>query len=204
MYKADAAFLKLQISRENLVRWLDSPAPPASKWQDWRSIGGEWSFKDGERPIADISETELQENVAKCDQRLSQRTNREVLRDVLKSADAPFLKRATYDAKTSEFVAGTVAYSANLLDAIVFLTLARGATDHLGPDNHGIAVIHNYIWGDNSEKITRAAMRLGPGARSEFMAEAEKASAAGAFQGLAMDMLNKRQPAAVDELESLR
>jgi len=202
MFKADAAFLKLQISRENLVRWLDSPAPLASTWQDWRKIGDQWNFKDG-RPIADTSETELRETIAQCDQRLGQRANRQVLRDVLKSAETPFLKHVTYDAKTSEFVAGALTYSDNFLDAVVFLTLARGVTDHLGPDGYGIAVIHNYVWGDKDEKITRAAMRLGPGARSEFMAAAEKASAGGAFQELATEMLNKRQPA-VDELESLR
>jgi len=203
MFKADAAFLKLQISRESLVRWLDSPASPASNWKDWRNIGDQWFSKDG-RPIADLSDTELQEYIAQCDQRLSQRTNRQVLRDVLKSAETPFLKHATYDAKTSEFVAGALTYSDNFLDAVVFLTLARGVADYLGPDGYGIAVIHNYIWGDKSNKITRAAMRLGPGARAEFMTAAEKASAGGAFQALAMEMANKHPSASVDELESLR
>jgi hypothetical protein len=204
MFKADAAFLKLQISRENLVRWLDSPAPLASNWQDWRNMSDQWPFKDGLRSTADMSEAELQENIAQCDPRLSQRTNRQVLHDILKSAEAPFLKHATYDAKTSEFIAGALTYSENLPDAIVFLTLARGAAKYLGPDGYGIAVIHNYIWGDKGNKITRAAIRLGPGARSEFMTAAEKASAGGAFQALAMDMLNKNQSASVDELESLR
>jgi hypothetical protein len=203
MFKADAAFLKLQISRENLVRWLDSPAPPASKWQDWRNIGDQWHSKDG-RPIADLSDTELQEYIAQCDQRLNQRTNRHVLLDVLKSAETPFLKHAIYAAKTSEFVAGALTYAENFLDAIVFLTLARGAANYLGPDGYGIAVIHNYVWGDKTNKITRAAMRLGPGARAEFMTTAEKASAGGAFQALAMEMLNKHQSASVDELEGLR
>ena len=36
------------------------------------------------------------------------------------------------------------------------------------------------------------------------MGAAEKASAGGAFQVLATDMLNKNQSASVDELESLR
>ena len=200
--RPDAAFLKLQISRESLVRWLDSPAPPTSNWRDWRDIGYQWNFKGGQHPIANVSETELQENIAKCDQRLSQLTNRQVLRNVLDSADAPFLKHAAYDATTREFVAGSITYSEDLLDFLVFLTVARGATAFLGPDGYGIAVIHNYIWGDKSMKSTRAALRLGPEVRSEFMKETEKASAGGAFQSLVDERLKKRPP--VDELESLR
>jgi len=205
MTEPDAAFLKLQISRESLIRWLDSPVPPASNWRDWRDIGEQWNFKGGPRPIAHISEAELQETIAQCDKRLVQRTNRQVLcGDVLESAEAPYLKHAAYDAKTREFVAGSFTYSENLDDFIVFLTLARGAANYLGPDGYGIAVIHNYVWGDESERITQAAIRLGPGARSEFMVKAEMASAGGAFQPLADATLDEHPPAPIDELESLR
>jgi hypothetical protein len=211
MSEPDAAFLKLQISRESLIRWLDSPVPPASNWRDWcdwrrdytaalnrlvelrttnrRDIGEQWRFEDGPPPIADISDAKLQENIAQCDERLVQRTNRQVLRDVLERAEAPFLKHAAYDEKTREFVAGSLTYSENLLDFIVFLTLARGATDYLEPGGCGVAVIHQYLWGDENDRITQAAMRLGPAGKSEFMVKAEKKSAPGAFQPLADGML---------------
>ena len=51
MSEPDGAFLKLRIARPDLVRWLDSPPAPASRWLDWRSIGGQWYFADGPEEI---------------------------------------------------------------------------------------------------------------------------------------------------------
>jgi hypothetical protein len=65
-------------------------------------------------------------------------------------------------------------------------------------------VIHNYIWGDAHD--TLAALRLGPGARSEFMAAADLRSAAGAFQPIADEVLNAKpfRPPAHIELDTLK
>ena len=38
MSEPDGAFLKLRIARPDLVRWLDSPTAPASRWLDWRAL----------------------------------------------------------------------------------------------------------------------------------------------------------------------
>lgn len=204
MSEPDGAFLKLRIARPDLVRWLDSPPALASRWLDWRSIGSQWYFAGGPRDIHSVSVVQLLQTIAECDVTLGRAaTNRQALSSILDAAEAPEFRQAAYDPGTQDFVAGTLTYSENLNDFIVFLAIARGAAAFLAPDGHGIAVIHNYLWGGEDEQITQAALRLGPGNQSGFMDEAEGRSAGGAFQALAEQMLAGGRPTA-DELDGLR
>lgn len=205
MSEPDAAFLKLKIDRADLVAWLEDRPPMASSWADWRSIGGEYYFNAGRGDIADISDAQLGKTLAECDaQLLLYPSNRAALRELLASDDEPFLTRIAYDPQRREFVAGSLSYSENLGDYIVFLTVARGAASRLRADGFGVVVIHNYIWGD--EKATQTALRLGPGEKSEFMAASELASAAGAFQPIADEVLTAKTfpPPTHNELETLK
>jgi hypothetical protein len=207
MSEPDAVFLKLEIERANLVAWLEDRPPLASNWRDWRGVGGEYQFDGGRGDIADVPEFELNRHLADCDAELRRyATNREALTKLFDPSEDPFLIRVAYSAERREFVAGSLAYSENLYDFIVFLTVARGAAARLAPDSHGLAVIHDYIWGGEDGKATRAALRLGPGARSEFMAAGDLASAAGAFQGVADEVLHAKPfpPPTHNELETLR
>ena len=214
MSEPDAVFLKLKIARPDLLRWLDAPVPRASQWSDWREIGGSWYFKGGPRDINDISDEEMLAQIAACDRTLSgMGSNRAALRQIIDGAEAPFLKRASYDAQSHEFVAGNLTYSENLLDFIEFLAVARGAASFLGSEGSGVVLIRNFIWGDPNSEPARAAMRLGPGTTSSFMAEHERESAVGAFQEIADAMLQIAQtmgedgsnaPAPIDELDALR
>lgn len=203
MSEPDAAFLKLQISRASLVKWLDSPAPSASTWSDWRSIGGQW-YLGGVQEIERASEAEIRKIIVDCDARLARHSNRTALREILKSAEAPQLARSAYDDKAQEYVAGSLTYSENLVDFIVFLAVARGAAAFLQEDGYGIAVIHNYIWGDEDARITQAALRLGPGTTSAFLSETDRKSAAGAFQSIADEMLANEPPPPSDDLDLLK
>lgn len=204
MSEPDGAFLKLRIARPDLVRWLDAPPARASGWVDWRDIGGQWYFDAGPEELRGISMMRLLRTMAECDAILARSaTNRQALRGILNAAETPEIRHAAYDPGTQDFVAGTLTYSENLNDFIAFLALARGAAAFLAPDGHGIAVIHNYLWGDEDEQITQAALRLGPGNASGFMDEAEGRSAGGAFQALADQMLDQTRPP-MDELDSLR
>ena len=207
MSEPDAAFLKLEIERAALVAWLDDRPPPASNWRDWRGIGGEYQFDGGRGDIADLSGLEWNRHLADCDAELrGYATNREALTKLFDPSENPFLIRVAYNEERREFVAGSLAYSENLYDFIVFLTVARGSAARLGADGHGLAVIHNYIWGGPDERTTRVALRLGPGPRSEFMAAGELASPGGAFQGIADEIMNAKPfpPPAHIELDTLR
>jgi hypothetical protein len=201
----DGAFLKLQIDRADLVAWLTDPPPSASAWRDWRSIGGEYYFgEDEHRPLAEFTDAEMGEILAQCDKQLiGYPSNRDALRDRLVSTDEPFLTRIAYDPDRREFIAGVLAYSDNLYDLIVFLAVARGAARRLKPDGHGAVVVHNYIFIDAKETTT--ALRLGPGDRSDFMAPADFASAAGVFQPIADEVLKGEPfPPARNELGTLK
>jgi hypothetical protein len=206
MSEPDAAFFKLRIERPQLIRWLDAPVPPASKWSDWRNIGGQYYFGDV-RDIKDIPDQKMADQILECDRELRPyATNRDAVRAILETAaGAPYLKRAVYHADTQDFVAGSLIYAENLDNCMVFYAVVRGAEAFLGADGYGIAVIHNYIWGAANERRTRSALRLGPGARSEFMKETERASAGGAFQGIANEMLSPaHRPPVIDELDALK
>ena len=124
--------------------------------------------------------------------------------DVLLQSEVPHYKCVSFDVSISEFVAGSLRCWENLSVLIMFLTLARGAVNFFRPGDYGIAVAHDYIGGIGSELKTQAALRLGPGAKSEFMSDAHKASAAGPFQSIVDGMMANPPPKPVDDLKSLR
>jgi hypothetical protein len=202
-----SAFVKLQMERADLVAWLEDPPPLTSSWTDWREMGGEYYFKGGRRDIAVVSDVELNRDLADCDAQLrGYLSNRTALRGLLNSNDEPYLTRIAFDSSRREFVAGSLSYSENLFDYFVFLTIARGAGARLRPDGYGVAVIHKYLYGGPNEKETGAAMRLGPGDKSQFMAASELASAAGVFQSIADEVLDAKPfpPPTRNELDLLR
>lgn len=204
MSEPDAAFLKLRIDRPRLVRWLDAPVGPASRWTDWREMGGQY-YNSGVQYLSDYSDADMAESLAKADAALLRyRDNRSAVRDIMSSAEAPHLKRASYQADTRDFVAGSLTYAENLIEYIVFYAIVRSAVDVFTGDDYGIAVIHNYIWG--SDRTTHSAMRLGPGGRSEFMRADEMQSAGGTFLQMAEEMMAQtpNPPAVIDELDGLR
>src|SRR5262249_39753058 len=101
MSEPDAAFFKLRIDRPQLIRWLDAPVPLASRWTDWRNIGGQYYFEAGVRDIKDIPDREMADKIFECDRALRRyAANREAVRDILKAAEAPYLKRAVYHTDT--------------------------------------------------------------------------------------------------------
>ncbi|WP_209440282.1 hypothetical protein [Achromobacter insuavis] len=115
-----SAFLNLQMPRENLARWLAAPAPAASRWSDWRAIGGQWYLSEG-KDLAASSNQDLGRLIAECDAMLARHAdNRAALRAILTSAEPENIKVAAYDRTGTCFVAGSLTYSENLYDLIVF------------------------------------------------------------------------------------
>jgi hypothetical protein len=199
-----SAFFKLRIDRAGLVRWLDSPVVLASHWTDWREIGGQY-YNHDVQDIRDFAEADLAGMIGKSDSHLSRfGTIRAAVRDIMRSAEGPNLMRAFWQKETRDFVAGSLTYAQNLIDYISFYAVARSAANFLAAEDHGIAVIHNYVWG--RDRSTHSAMRLGPGARSAFMAADEKDSAGGVFLEMAEAMMSQdeRLSAVVDELDGLK
>ena len=205
MSEPNAAFVKLEIERADLIRWLDAPTPRASRWKDWREIGGSYYFKNGVQDIADVPSAELMESVLQCDLWLADaRTNREMMRMVVGYAEAPELGIAAMSSDGATFVGGTLTYSENLTDYIFFLAFARGAADFLRDGRYGLAIIHNYIWG--TADSTEAALRLSAG-QSAFMTPDQRDSAGGACQAIADHMLDQEPDpnyAPRDQLDALR
>ncbi|WYX10267.1 hypothetical protein WJ978_02805 [Achromobacter xylosoxidans] len=164
-----SAFLKLQIPRGHLAQWLAAPVPAASRWSDWGAIGGQWYLCAG-KDLAASSDQDLGRLVAECDAMLARHPdNRAALKAILNSAQAENTRIAAYDRAGTHFVAGSLTYSENLYDLIVFFTVARGAADFFAADGHGLAVVHDYLWGEEGERETVAALGLsgqgGPASR---------------------------------------
>jgi hypothetical protein len=191
------------MDRARLVGWLDAAVRPASRWTDWREMGGQY-YNSGVQHLSDFSDADMVASLVKADAALFHyRDYRSAVRGIMNSAEMPHLKRASYVPDTRDFVAGSLTYAENLIEYIVFYAIVRGAADMFTAGDYGVAVIHNYIWGN--DRTTHSAMRLGPGARSEFMSPDEVSSAGGAFQGIADEMLSEdHPPAPIDELDSLR
>lgn len=190
-----SAFLKLQMSRENLSRWLAAPVPAASRWSDWRTIGGQWHLSEG-KDLAASSDQDLGNLVSECDAMLARHSdNRAALRAILQSAEADNIKVAAYDSSETHFVAGSLTYSENLYDLIVFLTVARGAADFFEAEGRGLAVVHDYIWGEEGERETVAALGLDGIGGSEFLASDAFGNVAGEFEGMVDAMLDGKDDA---------
>ena len=116
MSEPESAFFKLRIDRGRLVQWLDAPVMLASQWTDWRGIGGRY-YNHGVQDISDFSEADMAQTIAKSDAGLRRfRDTRAGVRDILSSAEAPHLMRASYSADSRDFVAGSLTYAENLID----------------------------------------------------------------------------------------
>jgi hypothetical protein len=188
-----SAFLNLQMSRENLARWLAAPAPAASRWSDWRSIGGQWYLSEGKN-LAASSNQDLGRLISECDAMLARHPdNRAALGAILKSAESENIKVAAYDRTGTCFVAGSLTYSENLYDLIVFFTVARGAADFFEADDRGLAVVHDYLWGEEDERETVAALEFAGKGCSVFLASEKLGHAAGAFEAMVDAMLDGKE-----------
>ena len=201
-----SAFFKLRIERSRLVQWLDSPVALASRWTDWRDMGGQY-YNAGDKDLRDYSDADIARITAECDASLRRcRDNRFALQRIMRTAEAPQYKRVSYRIDTRDFVEGSLTYAENLINYIVFYAIVRGVEGFFAADECGVAVLHNFIWGDTEEQVTHSAVRLGPGARSGFMRADEMASAGGVFLPIAEEMMSQdsKPPAVIDELDSLR
>ncbi len=187
-----SAFLKLRISRPNLERWLNAPVPMASRWNDWRAIGGRWYLEGGDADFGVASDRVVANVLADCDAVLrSMAYNRNALQMILNGTKPDFGRIAGFNRAGTEFVAGVVLYAENLTAFIVFLTIARGAADFLGLGEEGIALIHNYIWGDDEEHDSVAGLRLEPSGRSIFMDRMQQMSASAVFEPIISFMMDE-------------
>jgi hypothetical protein len=185
-----SALLRLQISHQDLSRWLAAPVPPASRWSDWRSIAGQWRMANGQY-LASSSDQALDHLLADCQALLARYPdNRAALKAFLASAQAGNIQIAAYDRTGTHFVAGSLTYSESLYDLIAFLAVARGAADFLKAGDPGVALIHDYLWAEEGERETVAAIALaGPGA-SGFLSSTDLDSATEPFEALVEAMLD--------------
>lgn len=194
MSEPEGVFIKLEIERPQLIRWLGARPSPASRWNDWRDLGGSWHFGGGDAGLTDASDAHLQELLAVTDRTLASfDDNRAALSFVLDTAPAPQARIAAFDRAGKTFVAGSLMYSENLYDFLVFLAFARGAADHLAPSGHGLAIIKNFVFGDPDSEDPTAAMRMMPTGQSHFLGEGDRASAVPAFRDIAEAMLDEKE-----------
>jgi len=185
-----SALLRLQLPRERLARWLAAPVPAASRWNDWRSIAGRWRLPGGV-DLAASSDVELGEFLSDCTAMLARHAeNRAALAALLESAQAENIRVAAYDRAGAYFVAGSLTYSENLYDLVVFLAMARGAADFLEPGEHGVALVHDYLWAEDGERETVAAVHLAGKGDSGFMTPAQAGETAATFDAMVALMLD--------------
>ena len=195
MSEPESAFVKIKISREALTRWLHAKPSPASRWKDWRAMGGQWYLERGHGALADASDDALARILQGADDRLARVTdNRELLGLVVHSAEAPELWLCAFEQGGEHFVAGSLTYSENLEDFIVFLAMARGVADYLEPAGHGHAIVHNYLWGSEEEQGTSAALEMLPLGESRLLSEADQPAVAAAFLPLVDALLEGQLP----------
>lgn len=127
--------------------------------------------------------------------------NRELLHDlVTETAETPQLGLSAFDDRGMTFVAGSLTYSENLHDFIVFLAMARGIADHLAPDGHGLAIVHNYLWGST----VTAALRMMPSGDSHILPESKWHNVVPAFQPIADALAEDRLSDGFSVREQLR
>lgn len=163
-----SALLRLQLRHEDLSRWLAAPLPSPSRWSDWRCIAGPWRLGNGEC-LASSSDEALDELLVDCQALLARYPdNRAALKAFLASAQAENIQVAAYDRTGTHFVAGSLTYSESLYDLIAFLTVARGAADFLKAGDHGVALVHDYLWAEEGERETVAAIALAGQGQSGF------------------------------------
>ena len=204
-----SAFVRLRITRPNLLRWLEAPPPNPVRWTDWRAIGGLWYRPNGVEDFAHATDADMAVTSVDAWQRLARWPSvREALRGLIRGGDSEAFdaRRFVYDAVTHEFEGGSLFFDEGLISFVAFLALVRGSEDYLGPDEAGVAVIHDYAFAPTADDATAAALSLGPGRSSWFLAGIERSSAVGAFQSIANAMLTDpgTLPPPVDHLDSLQ
>lgn len=204
-----AAFVRLRITRPNLLRWLDAPPSDPARWTDWRAIEGRWYINEPMDELAKVTDAEMAAINRDAWLRLARWPSaREALRGLIRGGDGEAFaaRRITYDAENREFVGGSLLFDEGLIPFLAFLALVRGSEAVLGPNEAGVAVIHDYAIAPEAEDATVAALTLGPGCSSRLLAGTERSSAVGAFQGVAGAMMTV--PGAlsppVDQLDDLR
>ena len=204
-----SAFVRLRITRPNLISWLDAPPSRPDRWTDWRAIGGLWYRPNGVEDFTDATDADMAATSADAWQRLARWPSvREALRGLIRGGDSDAFetRRLVYDESMREFEGGSFYFDESLVSFIAFLALVRGSEDHLGPDEAGVAAIHDYTFAPAADDATAAALSLGPGRSSGLLLGAERVSAVGAFQGIANAMLADpaKLPPHVDLLDDLQ
>jgi len=196
MSEPESAFVKLKIGRDALARWLDAKPSLASRWHDWRAIGGQWYLEGRHGALADASDDALEGIVQGADNRLAHfADNRELLGVlVVQSAEAPELWLSAFEQGGETFVAGSLTYSENLEDFLVFLALARGVADYLDPADHGHAIVHNYLWGSEEEQGSTAALEMLPSGVSRLLPETEQPAVAAGFLSVVDALMDGELP----------
>ncbi|WP_295569015.1 hypothetical protein [uncultured Stenotrophomonas sp.] len=184
-----SAVLRLQLCPEDLSRWLAAPVPAVSRWSDWRHIAGQWHLGGGEC-LASSSDEALVRLLADCQALLARYPdNRAALDAFLASAQAENIRVAAYDRSSTHFVAGSLTYSESLYDLIAFLAVARSAADFLKAGDQGLALIHDYLWAEDGERETVAAIALVGQGESSFLSSTDLDAAAASFETLVEAML---------------
>lgn len=140
--------------------------------------------------LASCSDEALDHLLADCQALLGRYPdNRAALKAFLASAQAGNIQIAAYDRTATHFVAGSLTYSESLYDLIAFLAVARGAADFLKGGDEGVALIHDYLWAEEGEQETVAAIGLaGPG-ESRLLSSADLDAATEPFETLVEAML---------------
>ena len=121
--------------------------------------------------LASSSDEALDELLIDCQALLARHPdNRAALKAFLASAQAENIQVAAYDRTGTHFVAGSLTYSESLYDLIAFLAVARGAADFLKAGDHGVALVHDYLWAEEGGRETVAAIALaGQGNPDSFL-----------------------------------
>lgn len=202
MSEPDSAFMKFRISRATLVRWLDAPPSRASRWSDWRAISGQW-YTDGKTTLAEAAEPVVADIVQDADTEIARFTdNRQFVRRLLNDPNRlgdpgdpdDQLQIAAFDDHGEYFLAGTIEYSQNLIDIIVFLAIARGAADYFDASDHGVAIVHNFIWGGESDEAEVAALRLLPSGESRLLPKTEYRTIVPIFRPIVDALVDRQLP----------
>ena len=200
------AFVKLQIARSDLARWLDTPPADPARWTDWREIGGQWHFSDGVKDLSEATGEEMSARTAEAGELLSQCSSvRDALRAFIHGDSSHNAIRSAYDSDTGEFVAVTLFFDENLVPILAFLALVRGSEDWIGAAGHGVALIHDFVFAPGDE-ATIAALAVGPRRSSRLLTGDDRKNTVAAFQNIADAMLSDPDgpPPLVDHLDELR
>ncbi|MBR0830682.1 hypothetical protein JQ596_34765 [Bradyrhizobium manausense] len=161
-----AALAQVTIERGALIRYLDARPRSAAQWKDWPRIGGQWY---GFSWTADLPNL-----LARVDEWLGA-SYRHTVRKVLAFSEAPALGRCTYDEATQRFTFGTLTFSENLNDLVLFFVVARGLAGYMRDRESGFALVHNHLWANGDRTV--AVMGLGADDHSHFLDAAVDAPA---------------------------